>query len=96
LEHARSKIINPNIDGNPEYFGFHQDDVDRYGYYFLFLIDLPAYAENIWYLENAAYLHLLPLKENARRRDNRPRKLQKRMFMKNIILTQEAVQKTST
>jgi hypothetical protein len=37
LERARSKGINPDIEGDPGYFGFHQDDVDRYGYFFLFL-----------------------------------------------------------
>jgi hypothetical protein len=34
LERARFKGINPDIEGDPAYFGFHQDDVDRYGYYF--------------------------------------------------------------
>jgi hypothetical protein len=62
LERARSKGINPDIEGDPGYFGFHQDDVDRYGYYFLFLRNLPRYAEKIWDLDNAAYLHLMPIK----------------------------------
>jgi hypothetical protein len=67
LECARSKDMNPNIDGNPEYFGFSQEDVDRYGYYFLFLVNLPSYAENIRNPENADYLHFMPLKERRKR-----------------------------
>jgi hypothetical protein len=61
LEHARSKGINPDIEGDPGYFGFHQDDVDRYGCYFLFLRNLPRYAEKIWDLDNTDYLHLMPI-----------------------------------
>jgi hypothetical protein len=63
LEHARSKGTNPDIEGDPGYFGFHQDDVDRYGYYFLFLRNLPRYAEKMWDLNNADYFHLMPIKE---------------------------------
>jgi hypothetical protein len=63
LECVRSNGINPNSEGDPYYFGFHQDGVDRYGYYLLFLINLPAYVEKIWDLENADYLHLMPIKE---------------------------------
>jgi hypothetical protein len=37
LELARYKGISPDIEGNPGHFGFHQEDIDRYGYYFLFL-----------------------------------------------------------
>jgi hypothetical protein len=62
LERARSKGINPDIEGDPGYFGFHQDNVNRYRYYFLFLRNLPCYAEKIWDLDNADYLHLMPLK----------------------------------
>jgi hypothetical protein len=40
--------------------------VDRYGYYFLFLMNLPAYAEKIWVLENANYMHLMPIKEKRK------------------------------
>jgi hypothetical protein len=67
LENVQSKGINPDIEGDPAYFGFHQDDVDRYGYYFLFLRNLPRYAENMWVLENADYMHLMLIKTNARR-----------------------------
>jgi hypothetical protein len=62
LERARSKGINPDIEGDPGYFGFHQDDVDRYGYYFLFLSNLPRYTDKIWDIDNADYLHLMPIK----------------------------------
>jgi hypothetical protein len=61
LEHAHSKGINLDSEGDPGYFGFHQDDVDRYGYYFLFLRNLPRYAKKIWDLDNADYLHLMPI-----------------------------------
>jgi hypothetical protein len=67
LERARSKGINPDIEGDPEYFGFHQEDVDRYGYYFLFLRNLPRYAAEIWDSEKADYIHLMHLKEKCKR-----------------------------
>jgi hypothetical protein len=67
LECARSKGINPDIEGDPGYFGFHQDDIDRYGYYFLFLRNLPHYTEKIWYLGNADYFHLMPIKEKCKK-----------------------------
>jgi hypothetical protein len=66
LERQRSKGINPYIEGDPEYFGFHQEDVDRYGYYFLFLRNLPRYAAEVWDSEKAHYIYLMPLKKNAR------------------------------
>jgi hypothetical protein len=38
-----------------------------YGYYFLFLRNLPHYAEKILVLENADYMHLMPVKEKRKR-----------------------------
>jgi hypothetical protein len=67
LERARSKDINPDIEGDAEYVGFHQDDVDRYGYYLLFLRNLPHYAKNIWVLENDEYMYLMPIKEKRKK-----------------------------
>jgi hypothetical protein len=67
LERARSKGINPDIEGNPQYYAFHQDDVDRYGYYFLFLSNLPHYAEKMCVLKNSDYMHLMPLKEKRKK-----------------------------
>jgi hypothetical protein len=67
LERARSKGINLEIEGDPGYFGFHQEDVDRYGYYFLFLRNLPRYAETIWDLDIADYLHLMPIEEKRKK-----------------------------
>jgi hypothetical protein len=67
LERAPSKGINPDIEGDPGYVGFHRDDVDRYGYYFLFLRNLPRYAEKIWDLDNADYLHLMTIKEKLKK-----------------------------
>jgi hypothetical protein len=48
LERANTKGINPKIKGDPEYFGFSQVDVYRYGYYLLFVMSLPMYIHNIW------------------------------------------------
>jgi hypothetical protein len=67
LDRARSKGINPDLEGNPEYFGFHREDVDRYGYYFLFLKNLPSYAAEIWDSERSDYMHLMFLKEKSKR-----------------------------
>jgi hypothetical protein len=66
-DRARSKGINPDIEGDPEYFGFQQEDVDRYGYYFLFLRNLPRYAAEISDSDRAGYIHLMPLKEKHKR-----------------------------
>jgi hypothetical protein len=65
LERARSKGINTDVEGDPGYFGLHQVGVDSYGYYLLFLRNLPRYAEKIWDLDNADYLHLMPIKEKT-------------------------------
>jgi hypothetical protein len=48
LERANAEGINPIMEGDPEYFGFSQENVDRYDYYFLFVMNLPACAEKIW------------------------------------------------
>jgi hypothetical protein len=66
LDCANAKGIHPIIEGDPEYFGFSDEDMDMYGYYFLFVINLPAYTKNIWVLENADYLELMPVKERQR------------------------------
>jgi hypothetical protein len=67
LECARSKGINTDIEGDPGYFGFHQEDVDRYGYYYFFFRNLPRYAEKICDLDIADYLHLMPIKEKRKK-----------------------------
>jgi hypothetical protein len=67
LERVRSKGINPDIEGDPWYVGFRQEDVDRYGYYFLFLRNLPRYPYKICGLEIADYLHLMPIKEKRKK-----------------------------
>jgi hypothetical protein len=42
LERVTTKGMHPNIEGNPEYIGFYQVDVYRYGYYYcLFVMNLP-------------------------------------------------------
>jgi hypothetical protein len=67
LDRARSKGINPDIEGAPEYFGFHQEDVDSYGYYLFILRNLPRYAAEIWDSDRADYIHFMPLKEKRKR-----------------------------
>jgi hypothetical protein len=67
LDRARSKGINSDIEGDPEYVGFHREDVDKYGYYFLFLRNFPRYAAEIWDSERADDMHLMPLKEKRKR-----------------------------
>jgi hypothetical protein len=42
--------------------------VDRYGYYFLLLRNLPHFAEKMWVLENADYMHLMPIKEKCKKK----------------------------
>jgi hypothetical protein len=67
LERTTSKGVNPNIEGDPTYFGFSQVGVDRYGYYFLFLVNLPTYAEKMCDPENADYLQSMLVKERRKR-----------------------------
>jgi hypothetical protein len=38
-----------------------------YGYSFLFLRHLPHYTEEMWVLENADYIHLMPIKEKRKK-----------------------------
>jgi hypothetical protein len=67
LERVQSKGISPDIKGDPWYVGFHQEDVDRYGYYFLFFRNLPRYPYKICDLEIADNLHLMPIKEKGKK-----------------------------
>jgi hypothetical protein len=67
LEGANVKGINPIIEGDPEYFGFSQENMDMYSYYFLFAMNLPAYTEMRWVQENADYLDLTPVKERRKK-----------------------------
>ena len=63
LDRANRVGINPAVVGKPEYYGFDSEDVQKYGYYFLFVMNLPAYAESIWTTDNADYLNLMNAKE---------------------------------
>jgi hypothetical protein len=67
LERVRYKGINSDIEGDTWYFGFHQEYVDRYWSYFLFLRNLPRYPYKICDLEIADYLHLMPIKEKRKK-----------------------------
>jgi hypothetical protein len=67
LDRARSKVIHPDIERDPEYFGFQQEDVDRYGYYFFFLRNLSRYSAEIWHSDRADYIHVMPSKEKRKR-----------------------------
>jgi hypothetical protein len=90
LERAQSKGINPDIEGNPGYFGFHQEDVDRYGYYLLFLRNLPCYADKIWDLDIADYLHLMPIQESRKKR-SWPQRLTRKVEMKKHQLEHQGL-----
>jgi hypothetical protein len=46
-------------------------DVDRYGFYFLFVMNLPTYDKKIWDPENADYLQLMPVKERRKKEKER-------------------------
>ena len=58
--------INPDIDISPEYIGFRTDDVHKYGYFLLFVINLPLYAEAVWNPETADYRQLIPQEERRK------------------------------
>jgi hypothetical protein len=56
-----------------------KEDVDRYGYYFLFLRNLPRYTEKIWDLYIADYLQLMPIKEKRKKKRSWPQRLTRKV-----------------
>jgi hypothetical protein len=56
--------INPDLDISPGYIGFQEGNVKQYGYFLLFIMNLPIqYAEIIWDPNNADYHQCLPQEE---------------------------------
>jgi hypothetical protein len=91
LERARSEGISPDIEGDPGYFGFHQNDVARYGYDLFFMRNLPGYAEKIWDLDISDDLHLMPENKIARKPRSWPQKLAKKVKMKRHLLEHQGL-----
>jgi hypothetical protein len=48
LKKAVTAGINPKLNVDPRSIGFGPEDVDRYGYYALFVTNLPFYMQKIW------------------------------------------------
>jgi hypothetical protein len=51
--------INPKLNVDPRSIGFDPEDVDRYGYYALFVKNLPFYIQQIWRPKTAEFCELL-------------------------------------
>jgi hypothetical protein len=59
LKKAVTSGINPKLNVDPRSIGFDPEDVDRYGYYALFVTNLPFYMQQIWGPETADFYELL-------------------------------------
>jgi hypothetical protein len=55
--------INPKLNVDPHFIGFDPEDVDRYGYYALFVTNLPFYIQHIWGPETEDFYELLQPEE---------------------------------
>jgi hypothetical protein len=53
LKKAVTGGINPKLNVDPRSIGFDPEDVDKYGYYALFVTNLPFYMQHIWQPETA-------------------------------------------
>jgi hypothetical protein len=45
---AVTEVINPKLNVDPRSISFDPEDVDKYGYYNLFVTNLPFYMQQIW------------------------------------------------
>jgi hypothetical protein len=63
LKRAVTPGINPKLNVDPHSIGFDPEDVDIYGYYTLFVTNLPFYMHQIWGPETADIYELLQPEE---------------------------------
>jgi hypothetical protein len=66
LQRVNKMGINPDLHIIPGCIGFQDDDVNKDGYFLLFVVNLPLCASAIWNPNNADYRALLPQKERKR------------------------------
>jgi hypothetical protein len=63
LDRANMMGINTDMEIFPSYIGFQDEYVQKYGYFLLFVMSLPLYAEAIWNPTTADYRMCLPQEE---------------------------------
>jgi hypothetical protein len=63
LKKAVTAGINSKLDVDPRSIDFDPEDVDRYGYYALFVTNLPFYMQHIWQPETAEFYEILQPEE---------------------------------
>jgi hypothetical protein len=63
LKKAVTAGMNPKLNVDPRSISFDPEDVDRYGYYALFVKNLPFYMQQIWRPETAEFYELLQPEE---------------------------------
>jgi hypothetical protein len=63
LKKAATAGSNPKLNVDPHSIGFDPEDVNRYGYYVLFVTNLPFYMHHIWGPEKADFYELLQPEE---------------------------------
>jgi hypothetical protein len=69
--------INPDLPILPSYIGFQEDDVQKYGYFLLFVMNLPLYAEAIWYNKIAYYRNVQPQEEQKKLMNKKMKNMKK-------------------
>jgi hypothetical protein len=60
LQWVNTMVINPDLDIFPSYIGFQDEDVKKYGYLLLFVMNFPHYAYAIWDPKSADFPVFLP------------------------------------
>jgi hypothetical protein len=63
LKKAVTLGINPKLNVDPRFIGFHPEYVNRYGYYAIFVTNPPFYMQQIWVPETAEFYELLKPEE---------------------------------
>jgi hypothetical protein len=63
LKMAFTAGINPKLNVDPRSISFDHEDFDRYGYYAIFVRNLPFYMQQIWRPETAEFYEILQPEE---------------------------------
>ena len=63
LKKAVSAGINPSLNMDPRSIGFDPEDVKQFGYYALFVTNLPFYMQQIWTTESVDFYNLMTPEE---------------------------------
>jgi hypothetical protein len=58
--------VNPDLDLSPGYIEFQNEDIKKYRWFLLFVVNLPLYTHTIWNPKTTYYRASFPQKERER------------------------------